>query len=73
MNFEPFQAFPSLPVFIMLNYLLYIDPGSGSYLIQVIAAAVLGIAFFFKTVKLYIIHYFNKIFGRKIKEEEKNN
>ena len=54
----------------MLNYLLYIDPGSGSYLVQVIAAAVLGIAFFFKTIKLYIVHFFHKIFGRKRKEGE---
>ena len=29
--------------------IIYIDPGSGSYLIQVIIAAVLGIAFYFKT------------------------
>jgi len=33
--------------------LLYIDPGSGRYLVQVIAAAVLGIVFFFKNIKLY--------------------
>lgn len=34
----------------MLSYLLYIDPGSGSYLVQVIIAAVLGAAFYFKTI-----------------------
>ena len=28
--------------------LLYVDPGSGSYLIQVIIAAVLGALFYFK-------------------------
>jgi len=32
------------------NFLLYIDPGSGSYLIQVIIAAVLGVAFYFKNL-----------------------
>jgi hypothetical protein len=42
----------------MMMYLLYIDPGSGSYLVQVIAAAVLGIAFFFKNIKLYIKSFF---------------
>ena len=29
---------------------LYIDPGSGSYLIQVIIAAVLGVAFYFRNL-----------------------
>ena len=51
-----------------MHTLLYIDPGSGSYLIQVIAAAVLGIAFFFKTLKLYIVHFFLRIFGKRKKE-----
>lgn len=44
----------------MLSYLLYIDPGSGSYLVQVIAAAVLGVAFFFKNIKLYIKAFFTR-------------
>lgn len=30
--------------------LLYIDPGSGSYLIQVIIAAILGVAVYFRTI-----------------------
>jgi hypothetical protein len=34
----------------MLHSLLYIDPGSGSYLIQVIVAGALGVAFFFKNI-----------------------
>jgi hypothetical protein len=34
----------------MTEFLLYIDPGSGSYLVQVIVAAVLGIGFFFKNI-----------------------
>jgi hypothetical protein len=42
----------------MFYYLLYIDPGSGSYLVQVIAAAVLGIAFFFRNIKNYIRAFF---------------
>lgn len=41
-------------------FLLYIDPGSGSYLAQVIGAAVLGVAFFFKTIKLYIRSIFTR-------------
>ncbi|MBK8142484.1 MAG: hypothetical protein IPK57_16900 [Chitinophagaceae bacterium] len=42
----------------MISYLLYIDPGSGSYLVQVIAAAVLGVAFFFRNIKNYIKAFF---------------
>jgi hypothetical protein len=29
---------------------LYIDPGSGSYLVQLIIAGVLGVVFFFKRI-----------------------
>ena len=52
----------------MQHYLLYIDPGSGSYLVQVIAAAVVGIAFFFKNIKLYI----RSIFTRSPKKNKDN-
>lgn len=44
----------------MMIPLLYIDPGSGSYLVQVIAAAVLGIGFFFKNIKLHIKTFFTR-------------
>jgi len=44
----------------MIHHLLYIDPGSGGYLIQVITAAVVGIAFFFKNIKLYIRSFFTR-------------
>jgi hypothetical protein len=37
-----------------MTELLYIDPGSGSYLIQVIIGAVLGVVMFFKNIKLFI-------------------
>lgn len=40
--------------------LLYIDPGSGSYLVQVVIAAVLGIAFFFRNIKNYIKAFFSR-------------
>ena len=49
--------------------LLYIDPGSGSYLIQVIVAAVLGIVFFFKNLKLYIKSFFYRKFRKKRKTD----
>lgn len=49
----------------MYSFLLYIDPGSGSYLVQVIAAAVLGVAFFFKNIKLYIRSFFSRLFKKQ--------
>jgi hypothetical protein len=51
----------------MQTVLLYIDPGSGSYLIQVIIAAVLGVAFFFKNIVLAIKHFFYRFFRKKSK------
>jgi len=44
----------------MMHYFLYLDPGSGSYLVQVIAAAVLGIGFYFRSIKNYIKTFFSK-------------
>jgi hypothetical protein len=40
--------------------LLYIDPGSGSYLVQVIIAAVLGVLFYFKSGWNWIKSFFVK-------------
>ena len=54
------------------HYLLYLVPGSGSYLVQVLAAAALGVVFFFRTIKLYILAFFSYIrrgFKRAKKEE----
>jgi len=44
----------------MIHHLLYIDPGSGSYLVQMIAAAVVGVAFFFRNIKTYIRSFFTR-------------
>ncbi|MFT3935551.1 MAG: hypothetical protein QM726_18130 [Chitinophagaceae bacterium] len=53
----------------MMLHLLYIDPGSGSYLVQVIIAAILGVAFYFKTIWLRI----KMFFGGKKKHEQSDN
>ena len=42
------------------DFLLYIDPGSGSYLVQVIIAAVLGVSFFFRNIWAYIKSFFTR-------------
>ncbi len=52
----------------MTTILLYIDPGSGSYLVQVIVAAVLGVAFFFRNIWNYI----KSIFYRPRKKTDDN-
>ena len=49
----------------MQTVLLYIDPGSGSYLVQAIIAGVLGVAFFFKNIVLYIKSIFARFTRRK--------
>jgi hypothetical protein len=54
----------------MKFFLLYIDPGSGSYLIQAIIAAVLGAGFFFKSFWVKIKSFFVK---PKPKQEDEDN
>jgi len=46
-------------------YILYIDPGSGSFLVQAIIAAVLGVAVYFKNIRMKI----KSFFSRKNKDE----
>jgi hypothetical protein len=46
-------------------YFLYLDPGSGSFLVQAIIAAVLGIGFFFKNIVASVKHFFSRIFRNK--------
>jgi hypothetical protein len=56
----------------MTTLFLYIDPGSGSYLVQVIIAAILGGAFwikkFWRIVRSFFIRVFGPIFSRRKKE-----
>jgi hypothetical protein len=46
--------------------LLYIDPGSSSYLIQLVIGAILGVSMFFKTVRMKL----RSLFYRKRKTDE---
>lgn len=55
----------------MLHLLLYyIDPGSGSYLVQVLIAAFLGLVFYFKTGVLWVKSIFK---GRKREDKDKHS
>lgn len=49
-----------------MHHLLYIDPGSGSYLVQVLVGAALGVVMFFKNIKLYVL----SLFRRKPKKDD---
>lgn len=54
----------------MQQLLLYIDPGSGSYLVQVLVAAALGVAFFFRNIKNAIVAFFTR--NKKHEQEDEN-
>ncbi|MEO6221406.1 MAG: hypothetical protein ABIO81_13320 [Ginsengibacter sp.] len=51
--------------------LLYIDPGSGSYLVQMIIAAILGGMFYIKTIWKRIRLFFSK--NKDVSENENAN
>jgi hypothetical protein len=52
--------------------LAYLDPGSGSYLIQILIAALLGSAFVIKSFWNQIKNFFITLFGGKKKEESQD-
>ncbi len=54
----------------MSIHFLYIDPGSGSYLVQIIIGAILSFLFFFKNMWKKIVSFFS---GSKKEDEPKKN
>jgi hypothetical protein len=50
--------------------LAYLDPGSGSYLIQLLIAALLGGGFLIKAFWRQISAFFARLFGKKTLTEE---
>jgi hypothetical protein len=55
----------------LISIILYIDPGSGSYLLQVIIAAILGFIFYFKTLWWKVKSFFSR--KNKKDNQSKNN
>ena len=49
--------------------LLYIDPGTGSLLIQVLIAGAVSVLMFFKNVKVVLVNFCYKIFKSKKNDE----
>lgn len=50
------------------NAYAYLDPGSGSYLLQILMAGLLAASFMFKSFWQGVIRFFSKIFSRKKKD-----
>ena len=48
-----------------LEFLAYIDPGTGSLILQALAAGALGIAFFFKRFVFAPFRLLGSLFGKK--------
>lgn len=56
------------------NAYAYLDPGTGSYIIQIVIAAGLAGAFFMKSYFLRIFYFIKNIFtGKKADEEKKED
>jgi hypothetical protein len=53
------------------TFLLYIDPGSGSYLVQMIIAGILGAMFYFKNLWWRIKAFFTR--DKKEGEDQKKD
>ncbi len=56
-------TFLLIPI-ITLSY-AYLDPGTGSYVLQVIVASILGAVFVFKSFLQKLITPFKKLFSKK--------
>ena len=49
-------------------FILYIDPGTGSLLIQALIAGAISTLIFFKNIKIFISHFLRSI-GEKFKKK----
>jgi len=58
---------------ILSTIFLYVDPGSGSYLIQAIIAAILGALFYFKNIWFRVKAFFFKSKKEDVPENDPVN
>ncbi len=54
----------------MQMFFLYIDPGSGSMLIQLLLGLAVGIGVFFRRIKYFLLHLFKRKDKQSAIEEE---
>ncbi len=52
------------------NFILYIDPGPGSLLLQAVIAAITGAAFYITIARQRIKRFFQKHFNKKEPQEK---
>ncbi len=50
----------------------YLDPGTGSYLFQMLMAGVLGTLFFIKSIIRKVKEFFSKLFSERSVDEKEN-
>lgn len=55
---------------IVFSHLHYLDPGSGSYIFQVIIAALVGAAFLIKVYWGRLKVFFSRLFSRGPKDDQ---
>lgn len=55
---------------ILRSYDAYLDPGSGSFILQLLIASLVGAAFIIKTYWRRINGFFRQLFNKKQDEEE---
>jgi hypothetical protein len=54
----------------MQSFFLYIDPGSGSMLIQMLIGVAVAVGIFFRRIKYFILQFFSKKEKTSAIEEE---
>lgn len=52
-----------------VNAWAYLDAGSGSYIIQILIASLVGVAFAFKAFWIKVIHSIGQLFKKKKNEQ----
>jgi len=67
-----FMAFLVTSLFFSPNSYAYLDPGSGSYLFQIIIAALLSVSFLLKAFWQRIKLFFSGLFSEKRKGQKKS-
>jgi len=61
---RPFALVTLYFCLLALPAMAYIDPGTGSYIVQALIAGMLGILYFFKNIRLYLLSFFSRLFGK---------
>lgn len=52
-------------VFLTKNSYAYIDPGTGSMLLQILGSILIGCVVFFRYIKMQILNFYYKFFKKK--------